>query len=393
MSTSDSATDTPGSTPTPSASPSALYDTPTITEAVNLLFPPGTVTEVRVMTKDDGLRFGPLKDDGTISGYFNDPAKLVAALQELSGKHTAVFYTLNPCDPALLARADNVLKSNVFVTTKGPEILKRNHLLLDFDPVRKPSISSTDAEKALSLVLMKTVYKYLGSLGWPDPISADSGNGYHLEYLLDLPNTFEVTTAIRNVLNFLATKFDTPAVTIDIKVYDLNRICAAYGTLKCKGENTPERPWRMSKLRSTTGGKVPVTLEQLQALTPATPVQTPVHIPPASPTQKSVIVSQYAEHTPAKMIAFLDLYELPRQHQVPKRDDVKKCLIYEVTRCPWIEGDTPIHTAGFFLYDDGGLGFNCFHQTCAGYQKNASASSQWQGTKALLEKKTGKMFS
>lgn len=288
MSTSNAAVETEPSN-APQLAPQALqpqYDAATITEAISLLFPAGNVTEVRVMS-----------DDGVIAGWFNDPAKLAAALRDLSGKHTAIFYTLNPCDPALLERADNILKHKVSVTTKGPEILKRRRLLLDFDPVRKSGISSTDAEKAAALELMKVVYAYLKSLGWPDPISADSGNGYHLLYLLDLPNTFEVTTAVRNVLNFLATKFDTPAVTLDIKVYDPNRICCAYGTMKCKGANTPERPWRMSKLRSTTGGKVPVTLDQLQALVPIpTPV---VH----TPSKGSVIVSQYAEHTPEKMVA------------------------------------------------------------------------------------------
>jgi hypothetical protein len=392
MTTSNTATETtPHLAPVPDGT-SALYDA-AILEAITLLFPAGTITEVRVMSDDDGARFGPPKNDGVISGNFHDPTTLAAVLQTLSGKHTAVFYTLNPCVPAVLERSDNVLKHNVFVTTKGHEIVKRNHLLLDFDPKRKSGISSTDVEKAAALELMKVVYEYLKSLGWPDPISADSGNGFHLLYMLDLPNTPEVTAAIKSVLNFLSTKFDTPKVEIDIKVYDPNRICAAYGTMKCKGENTPERPWRMSKLRVTTGGKVPVTLEQLTALvpipTPVTSSQTPVHTPACG----SVIVSQYAEHTPAKMVAFLDLYDLPQQHQVPKRDEVKKSKIYEVIRCPWITGDTPNHSAGFFLYDDGGLGFNCFHKTCAGYQKDASASSQWQGTKALLEQKTGKMFS
>src|ERR1019366_1462671 len=120
-----------------------------------LLFPAGTVTEIRLMTKDDGTRFGPLRDDGVGSGYYRDPGKLAVALQELSGKHTAVFYTLNPCDESLLARADHVMKFNAFETTRGTEIVKRNHLLLDFDPKRKSGISSTNVEKAAALELMK----------------------------------------------------------------------------------------------------------------------------------------------------------------------------------------------------------------------------------------------
>jgi len=72
-----------------------------------------------------------------------------------------------------------------------------------------------------------------------------SGNGYHLYYILDnLPNTQEVTEAIRNALNSLAIRFDNEHVHIDTNVYNASRITKVPGTIMRKGEESPGRPYR-----------------------------------------------------------------------------------------------------------------------------------------------------
>ena len=67
-----------------------------------MLFEPGQVVE---------LRAPKAGKYGTISGYFNDHAKLAQELEELSGDVVAVYYTLNPVNPAPLARANNRTKN------------------------------------------------------------------------------------------------------------------------------------------------------------------------------------------------------------------------------------------------------------------------------------------
>lgn len=70
----------------------------------------------------------------------------------------------------------------------GKNIIARSWLLIDASPVRTSGISATDSEKALAMAIIRKVKDYLRDKhGWPNPILADSGNGYHMIYRIDLP--------------------------------------------------------------------------------------------------------------------------------------------------------------------------------------------------------------
>ena len=71
--------------------------------------------------------------------------------------------------------------------TNDTQIVARRWLLIDADPVRPSGISATDAEKAEALVVIAAVRAHLAGLGWPAGLLADSGNGYHASYRVDLP--------------------------------------------------------------------------------------------------------------------------------------------------------------------------------------------------------------
>ena len=123
----------------------------------------------------------------------------------------AVYATLNPVKPDLLARASNRLKPYTQTTTSNPDILHRVWLPLDFDPVRAAGISSTNDEHEAALVRAEQVRSFLAEKGWPDPIVADSGNGAHLLYAIDLPNTDKSRELVARVWR-LSTS-GTPIVT------------------------------------------------------------------------------------------------------------------------------------------------------------------------------------
>ena len=214
-------------------------DRENIAEAIRILFEPGQVVELRVP------KAGKL---GTISGYFDDHKKLAAELERLSGTAIAVYYTLNPVNAALRARAHNHTNAYAKATTSDgtDNIINRRWLLIDCDPVRPSDISSTDDEKEAARRVAAQIKKYLKTLCWSDPVVADSGNGYHLLYRIDLPNDDESRTLIESVLKALAARFDNSAVKIDQKVFNASRITKAYGTLACKGDSIPERPHRLS---------------------------------------------------------------------------------------------------------------------------------------------------
>jgi hypothetical protein len=69
----------------------------------------------------------------------------------LDGHVPGIYITLNPTNPALLARSANRLQNRVQVTTSDSDIFARRWLLLDFDPVRPSGISSMDKEHGSDL--------------------------------------------------------------------------------------------------------------------------------------------------------------------------------------------------------------------------------------------------
>ena len=203
---------------------------------LDLLLEPGQVSELR------GLH----TKQGTVSGYFDDMGKLAQAAQSLSGKAPAVYMTLNPVNPELLARAANRVKPYARETTADRDIVRRRWLPVDFDAVRPAGISTTDAEHEAALSRAGQCRVWLRSQGWPEPIFADSGNGAHLLYRVDLP--VDDDHFVENSLKALAVQFDDDTVVVDVGNYNPARIWKVYGTLVCKGDSVPERPHRMACL-------------------------------------------------------------------------------------------------------------------------------------------------
>ncbi|MDP9474997.1 MAG: hypothetical protein M3R38_04790 [Actinomycetota bacterium] len=210
-----------------------------VRHAAGVLFDPGSVVELRAFRK---------KDDSKAAGYFDDFEVLAREAARLNGRSFAVYATLNPVKPELLARAENRIEHYPEATTADGDILSRRWLPLDFDPVRESGASSTNEEKASALARAHEVRDYLREQGWPEPILADSGNGAHLLYRVDLPNDQDSRRLVRGVLEALAFRFDDAEVKVDTGVYNAARIWRLYGTTNYKGDGAGERPHRLSKL-------------------------------------------------------------------------------------------------------------------------------------------------
>lgn len=208
-----------------------------------LLMAPGDVHEVRIL--HCGRR-------GTMSGYFNDHEALVDAVLPLDGTVPAIYITLNPVQPALLARAANRLQERAQVTTADTDVLRRRWMLLDFDPVRPSGISSTDREHGRAITCACGTWEdWRGTFG--DPVVADSGNGCHLLYRVDLPNDAASTAKLKSAIAGVA-RFSAPGdIQIDLTVFNAARITKLYGTLARKGDNLPDRPHRRSRLLEAPG--------------------------------------------------------------------------------------------------------------------------------------------
>jgi len=190
-------------------------DVGTIQQTATTLFRPGTVAELRILNT---LR------NGTVSGYFNDLQAFVQAAEQWSGRAPAVYATLNPCNPALLARAANRLKDRVRTTTSDSDIVHRYWFPLDFDPMRPADISSNDTEHATALQRAEACAAWLRSRGWPAPVPADSGNGGHRLYSIDLPNDEASKALLQRCLEALALYFSDSVVALDRTVFNAARI-------------------------------------------------------------------------------------------------------------------------------------------------------------------------
>ena len=215
-----------------------MADVGEIQRAIDLLLAPGQVCELRI----------PNTRRATVSGYFDDSGKLAQAAANWSGKAPAVYLTLNPVDPALLARAHNRVKEYARETTSDSQILARCWLPVDFDAVRPAGISSTDAEHQKALERAREARGWLRTQGWPEPVFADSGNGTHLLCHIDLPNDQGATDLLRGCLQTLAFKFDDDAVKVDTGNFNAARIWKLYGTAVCKGDSTHDRPHRLARI-------------------------------------------------------------------------------------------------------------------------------------------------
>jgi archaellum biogenesis ATPase FlaH len=189
-----------------------------------------------------------------------------------------VYFVPNPVKPELLARANNRINERPKQTTSDNDIRERRWLLIDLDPRRASGISSTDEEHAAAFELADRVKEYLTIEGWPDPIYADSGNGVHLVYPIELPNDDHSRQLIESTLKALDFLFSDEKVAVDCANFNAARIWKLYGTIAAKGDETPDRPHRPSLIIEAPTSTEPVSaalLEELARLAPKQPTRGP----------------------------------------------------------------------------------------------------------------------
>ena len=329
-----------------------------ILHAARLLFTPGDVVEVRV-PKARGQK--------VISGYFSDWGRMAEALVGLeNGKFPGLYWTLNPVRPALLARAAHKVLPYAVDTTSDGDILHRRWLPIDIDPKRPTGISSTDEEHEAALALAERVKEQLSASGWPEPIFADSGNGAHLLYAIDLPNDPDSKDLVRNSLLSLAARYDEPgAMEVDRTMFNASRIMKIYGTTARKGDNTPARPHRLARILQVPALVTPVAIEDLQQLAATAPADT------RRPSQTRSVSSP-------RMARQFDLSEFLMRFGIQHRRGVAYDggTKYVLEECPF-DGSHKAPDSMVFEGPDGRLGFKCLHNSCAG--------RQWRDFRDLFE--------
>lgn len=299
----------------------------------------------------------PHTRQGTVSGYFDDPEQLHAAAMQHDGHVPALYTTLNPVNPALLARAHNRLATYAKHTTSDADILRREWLLIDCDATRPANISSTDAEHQAALDRAGTIMEWLTSLGWPSPVVADSGNGGHLLYKIDEPNDTDATHTVTSILELLALRFDDPAVVVDRKVFNAARITKLYGSMVCKGDDMPDRPHRRSAILF-----IPVPLDSVQP-----------------ECLRGLAAQLPTDPHPRRSMngAALDLRGFITRHglTVTKEKPWNGGTVFELDTCPF--NAEHVRSSSLIQFPSGAVTFSCLHNSCH--------ELRWTALRARLE--------
>ena len=222
-----------------------------IADSLRLFVKPGQVGEVRFIA------------DGISSGVFFRHAEIDDTAQhidDINGRYDAVYVPLNVIKTDYPKRFNQHVKKEL---TTDAAIESRQFILIDCDPrspERGAKDSATDAEKEFAKQVRDTVAATLKSEGWPTPIVADSGNGYHLLYRCHLP---AITPLVRDFLHELDRRYSTAECGIDKSVSNAGRITKLYGTLARKGRPTEERPHRRSQIIFASDDEAIVTERML----------------------------------------------------------------------------------------------------------------------------------
>lgn len=323
---------------------------------LGLLFKSTQVTEVRAL----GASMQSHGRPATISGYFDDPEKLANAVTGNIRRAKGIYVVPNPVNPALLSRAVNRLRPIYKEpTTSDADILTRRWLMIDIDPVRPCEISSTNAEHEKALAKAQAICDELTRAGWPEPILADSGNGGHLLYRINLPT--QDGGIVQKCLEALAFWHDDDELKIDQKVCNPARIWKLYGTMACKGDDTPDRPHRMARLLTVPQELVPVPLELLEQLAASLPA-----------TKKNDYADEKRNGKMFDIEAWLAEHEL-KTFGPSKWKDGRKWVFEQ---CPW----NPDHTnrsAYIVQFSNGAVAAGCHHNSCAG--------KDWHALRELVE--------
>ena len=213
-------------------------------------------------------------------GVFSNADSAIPVVLDKNDKGFNIFINLNPIIPweAVTPHIDSeklLTNKNGIRCANKSDVTKMSFLLVDIDPLRKNGISNcsaTNEEYFAALSVAKKVRAFMTEeFELDDPLMANSGNGVHLVWRIDLPAEKKSETLIRKCLLALANKFNSADAVIDTSISTQFHLTKLYGTTACKGVNTSNRPWCLSNIVELPVSSTPIPMETLKELAKLAP--------------------------------------------------------------------------------------------------------------------------
>lgn len=319
-----------------------MIDIDTIRKWWNIFVGADDFTEVRILGKF------------SYSGYFKSVDNLIKEITPFAEMdNEQIYFVLNKINPDCYGRqqCEKIVK-NPKVTTNDTDILRRNFVLLDFDPIRATGVNASDEEFECAHKKAQDVLRYLRNRGFKDPVVCKSGNGWHLLFRVMMPNDTDTAEILKRFLQSLGKIFSDERVEVDEKVFNAGRICKLYGTIAKKGANIPERPWRMSEVVYVPKVLEINDIQLFRDIADMLPKEEPKTTPNRRPYQGQ---SQFNLRT------WLDEHGI-----VYKEEKQGESVRFTLEYCPWVDthSDKKKWDSALFLDPDGKITFNCHHSHC-----------------------------
>lgn len=310
------------------------------------------------------------------SGYFKSFESLCTQLEPYTNMDDEqIYFVMNKISPDCYARpqCEKFVKSPK-ATTKDDEILSRQFLLCDFDPIRLPNISSSNEQFEYAHKKAQDVYKFLKEKGFTDQVIAISGSGWHILIPVNIPCSDESDRIIKDFYTYMGSVFSDDKVEFDTKVYNRSRITKLYSVVAKKGANLPSNPWRQSKIVYIPKDIKPTPLERIKELADLAPKEEPKVLP-----NRNYYGGQR-----------FDLPTWLNEHGIVYREKKSgTSTLYELESCPWIDShsDRKKWDSALFVDPQGKITFNCTHSHCKGktwhdfrlhYEPDAYSKQQYQ---------------
>ncbi len=186
-----------------------------------------------------------------LGGWYDDPSRL--SFTALSVRRCNTYVTFNPVDKALMRRAANRVKPqrkgspDDSAGTTDADVRFIRYLLVDVDAGQASGCSATDEQHAAALGLRDKILSVEPGIRDCALFGSSGNGGWILIRVGDLDNSPQNIAMCKDVLVRLADIYGRVSrghCGIDTQTFNPSRLVALPGTLKCKGEDLPDAPWR-----------------------------------------------------------------------------------------------------------------------------------------------------